>query len=251
MNILGVRIDNYNLKQAEEKVCSFLEQKKQCKIFTPNPEMLVHAQKDEYFKKVLNSGDINLCDGRGIQFVSKEKLHRIPGSDFVHNLCSIAQDKELSVFILGGANQELAKKAGDNLKLKYPDLKVVGTYGGFLLKDNGEELKLNINENNKIIENIKNSRADILFVCLGMGRQEKWIYQNLYKMPSVKIVGGFGGTVDFLAGNIKRAPKWMRRSGLEWLYRLIKQPSRLPRIFNATIKFLFIYYFKLSFRPRR
>jgi len=246
MNILGVRIDNYNLKQAEEKVCSFLKQKKQCKIFTPNPEMLVCVQKDEYFKKVLNSGDINLCDGRGIQIVSKEKLHRIPGSDFVHNLCSIAQDKELSVFILGGANQELAKKAGDNLKIIYPNLKKAGTYGGFILNDKKEILELDIQENNKIIRLINDSKADALFVCLGMGRQEKWIYQNLSKMPNVKIAGGFGGVVDFLAGNIKRAPKWIRQSGLEWLYRLVKQPSRLPRIFNATIKFLYIYYFKKS-----
>ena len=119
------------------------------------------------------------------------------------------------------------------MKDKYPEAQIVGAEDGGKLKS-GEWV---LEENNKVIENINNSGANLLLVAFGQVRQEMWIDKNLPLMPGVKVAIGIGGTFDFLSGQIKRAPKWMRSLGLEWLFRLIKQPSRIGRIWNAVIVF--------------
>ena len=103
------------------------------------------------------------------------------------------------------------------------------------------KLEYDPDANEQIINNINNSGADILFVAFGHNKQEKWIYENLAKMPSVKIAMGVGGAFDYISGKIKRAPCWMRKIGLEWMYRLMRQPQRIIRIFNATLKFIWLF----------
>lgn len=227
MMFLGVKIDGLNLPQSLQKAGEFLNSAGQYKIFTPNPEMIVKAQKDEYFKKVLNEGDLNLCDGFGLSLFSGAP--RVTGVDFMLELCRLAVEQGKSVYLLGTGKDEVVKKTADELIKKFNNLKIAGYDKGPVI----DEAK--ILSPNFIIQ------ADILFVAFGMGKQEKWIAENLPKMPGVKIAVGVGGAFDYLSGVVPRAPGFMRAIGLEWMYRLIKQPARLPRIFNATVKFIYYY----------
>ena len=204
-------------------------------IFTPNPEFIVKAQKDEYFKKVLNAGDLNLCDGMGLQIFTGIK--RVPGVDFMLEVCKLAAEQNRGVYLLGSGNDEVVKKTAEELQKKFPSLKIVGYDKGPMI----DELRIkNYELCADCIAKINEVQPDILFVAFGMGKQEKWIYENLSKMPSVKIAMGVGGSFDFISGKVKRAPLFLRRLGLEWMYRLIQEPRRFGRIFNATAKFTYL-----------
>lgn len=231
--ILGVRIDGLSLDEARTKAREFLFSG-QHKIFTPNPEFLVKAQKDEYFKKVLNSSDLNLCDGFGLQLASGIK--RIPGVDFMIELCGIAAEQGSGVYLLGSGSDEVIHKTAENLLKKFSNLKIAGMDKGPKINENPDGTILT--ENNEVVlEKINQTGAQILFVAFGMGKQEKWVYENLDKLPNIKIVMGVGGSFDYISGTVKRPPLFLRRIGLEWMYRLFKQPGRLGRILNAVIKF--------------
>ena len=150
------------------------------------------------------------------------------GVDFVGDFCKICEKESKSVYFLGGRDG-IAQKTADRLKKRFPDLKISGWLdGGINLKD--------------CCKLIKSASPDVLFVALGAPRQEKWIYDNLREIPSVKLAIGVGGAFDFISGNVKRAPKFMRRLGLEWLWRLIIQPWRVRRIFNAVIVFPILFF---------
>jgi len=242
--ILDVRIDELNKKQALEKVAGFLESDKQNKIFTPNPEMLVDAQKDNYFRDILNSGDLNVCDGKGVEFVSCGRLKRVPGVDFMLDICKLTEEKGKSIYLLGSGSDEILKKTAEVLQEKFPLLKIVGYSRGPSItteqQNNRTTLLYNKDKNEDTIYDIITSAPDILFVAFGHGKQEKWIEENLADLPSVKVAMGVGGSFDFISGKTKRAPVWMRKIGFEWLFRFFIEPSRLKRIWKATIVFLFL-----------
>ena len=240
LSVLGIKISDINQKKALEKVNFFLDSEKQFKIFTPNPEMVVAAQKDKYLREVINTGELNICDGKGIQLVLKNKVERITGVDFMLDVCKIASEKSKSVYLLGSKSRKVVQDCANNIKKKYPNISIVGMDEGLNILEYKQ--KLEIENNEEIIKKINNSKTDILFVAFGHSKQEKWIYQNLNKMPSVRIVMGVGGAFDFISGNVKRAPKWVRAVGMEWLFRLIRQPRRFLRIFRATFVFLYLYY---------
>lgn len=252
MYFLGIKIDEITKEKALQRVSEFLSgglpgealaKTGQYKIFTPNPEFVVKAQKDEYFKKVLNSGDLNLCDGKGLELFNKIK--RITGVDFMLEICRLAAEHGKSVYLLGSGSDEVVRKTVENLQMQFPGLKIVGYDKGPMINENIQYPISNIlPTNNSTIQQINQSNPSILFVAFGMGKQEKWIYENLSKMPSVKIAMGVGGSFDFISGKIKRAPLFLRQLGLEWLYRLIQEPHRIGRIFNATIKFTWLAIFK-------
>ena len=130
MHCLGIKIDNLATTQALKKVANFLDSDKQQKIFTPNPEMIVDAQEDSYFKEVLNSGDLNICDGKGVELFSKEKINRIPGTDFMLEICKIAEEKNKSVFFLGSGSREVLNKLIEQIKIRFPNLKIAGSHPG-------------------------------------------------------------------------------------------------------------------------
>ena len=243
MQFLGVKVDEVNKEQALQKVTEFLVSG-QHKIFTPNPEFVVKAQKDEYFKQVLNSGDLNLCDGKGLELFTKIK--RITGVDFVWEVCRLAAEQNRGVYLLGSGNDEVVKKTVEELQKKFPNLSIAGYDKGPVINESSQSAIRSSQPNNSTIEQINRSGAEVLFVAFGMGKQEKWIYENLSKMPNVKIAMGVGGSFDFISGKVKRAPLFLRRLGLEWLYRLIRQPSRIGRILNATIRFTWLVLFKKS-----
>ncbi len=240
MNILGIKIDNFSKKDVLEKVKLFCNSEKQYKIFTPNPEMIVDAQKDKYFKEVLNGGDINICDGKGIQLVSAEKLERIAGTDFVQDICELSENLKKSIYLLG-STQEILKKTKEKFKKDYPELDIAGFSAGPHIKIIDEELKyVNSMINEATINDINLCKPDILLVAFGHNKQEKWISEHLKMIPSVKVAIGVGGAFDYLSGSVKRAPEWMRTIGFEWLYRLIIQPKRFGRILKATIVFMYL-----------
>lgn len=242
--LLGVKIDLQTKEEAVKKVEVFLADQDQHTIFTPNPEMLVDAQTDSYFREVLNTSDLNVCDGKGIQLFLKNKTERIPGVDLLIDICSICQKEQKNIFLLGSGSSEVVQQTKKALEEKFPHLKIVGIHPGIPIAiTEDKKIQFDEQENNDMIASIVESEPDVLFVAFGHGKQEKWIYQFLADMPSVKIAMGVGGSFDYISGKIKRAPKLLRRMGFEWLWRLIREPKRIKRIWKATFVFI-IFYFK-------
>jgi len=248
MNTLGVRIDNNSKSAVLNKISEFFDNGKpdftkatpgkQHKIFTPNPEMLVDAQKDEYFKQVLNSGDLNVCDGFGLSLVSG--VPRYPGVELMLDICALAEKEGRSVYLLGSGDKTVISNLQLIIKEKFPNLKIVGSHPGHKLQVTSYKLQVDKEQNDELIANIILSAPDILFVAFGHNKQEKWIEKNLKNLPSVKIAMGVGGSFDFISGKVKRAPLLIRKIGLEWMWRVVLEPKRLRRILNATVKFTYL-----------
>lgn len=194
-------------------------------IFTPNAKMLLQADASREFLAILNSSDYNLPDGVGILIASRllggNIKHRITGIDFAQSLLRLAEKRGYRVFLLG-AEKGVAKKARKNLKKSFPKLKICGAHHGYLKKSG--------KENEALVKKISAARPDILFVCFGSPLQEKWILKNSRKISSLRLSIGLGGSLDVWAGKTNRAPEFMQKAGLEWLYRTIKEPKR-ARIF--------------------
>lgn len=241
--LLSVRFSALNRSQIFEFVQLALQEgKEQKKIFTPNPEMLVKAQHDVYFKTVLNRSDLNLCDGRGTElalryFYPHEIIERITGADFTLELCRLAEKLQKRVFLLGSGSTSLVESAAKKLQALFPRLIVVGTDAGPYLSEDAHGRLVEPDTTRALIEKINQSAPEILLVAFGMGKQEKWIHVHVSELSSVVLAVGVGGTFSFLAGALPRAPQWLRSIGLEWLYRLWQEPRRLTRIYRATLVF--------------
>ena len=230
--ILSVNISTLTKREILKIVALRARQKKRTVIFTPNPQILLSAQKSSE-AELLNFADVNIPDGIGIVIASKMRggkiKSRISGIDLAESILLLAQKMGYSVFLLGAA-KGVAKKAKRGLKMRYPHLNICGAYHGYF-KKSGEE-------NEKIVKAISKKRPDIILVCMGYPVQEKWIVENAPSLPSVKIFIGLGGSLDVWSGNKKRAPAPFRLIGLEWLYRTIKEPRR-AKIFLDIPRFLF------------
>lgn len=233
INILGVEFDNLNMEEAINKCNEFLQSDKLNYIVTPNPEIVMEAKKDEEFKTILNKADLSIPDGIGIVIASKilkKPLgERVAGFDLICNLFNNNQ-KEKNVYLLG-SKPGICEMAKEKIEEKY-NVKVVGLHDGYFKED----------EESKIIEDINNSGANILLVGMGMKKQEKLIYKYKDNL-NIKIAIGCGGSIDVFSGAVKRAPKFFQKCGLEWLYRIIKQPTRIKRMMVLP-KFLLIVLFK-------
>lgn len=232
--LLGVRIWAGTCLEAQKQSRVFLTGDAQHMIFTPNPEMLVLAHRDKEFRDILNSSSLNLCDGKGIQLFAKNKPERIPGVEFIYELCAIAVEEGKSVYLLGSGAQKTVEKARAELKRQFPKLTIVGAASGPRLDDQG------VGDDEKAVDDIIAAAPDILLVGFGHGKQERWIAKHLTEFPSVKIAMGVGGSFDFISGKVKRAPEIVQKLGFEWLWRLVLQPWRLKRIWTAVIVFLFL-----------
>jgi N-acetylglucosaminyldiphosphoundecaprenol N-acetyl-beta-D-mannosaminyltransferase len=234
-NILGVLIDKININEILEKVDSFLKDGKKHYIVTPNPEMVAEAQKDSEFKNILNQADIAIPDGFGLILASwwlRDRIKkRVTGVDLVWRLAEKIEKTDHKLFLLGGEGN-VAEEAAAKLKVKYPELKIVGAEMGHW--DIGKSGNW---ENKDLNSRINQAKPDILLVAFGHGKQEKWIYHNLPKLESVKVAIGVGGTLNYISGKVKRAPNILRHLGLEWCWRLGKEPWRWKRIITAVIIF--------------
>ena len=241
INILGVDIENsLTIDTVLEKIEAAIESKQKLFITTVNPEIVMAAKKDNEFKEILNKADLSLPDGVGLRYAAffrgKSLKQTIPGSSLTEEICRAANEKSYKIFLLGG-DPRVAELAAIKLKKRLNNIQIVGAEEGMSRKNFSYC-------DQKLIKKINQVRPDILFVSFGAPKQEKWIYYNLPKLNSVKIAVGVGGTFDFLAGIIKRAPLVFRAAGFEWLYRLIKQPKRIKRILTAVILFPLAVVFK-------
>lgn len=257
MNILGVNISEISKEQATERLAEFLIDGRQHLIFTPNPEMLVEAEHDWFFKQALNQADLAMADGFGLVLAAKylyhQPLSRLTGMDLLEEICKVAIAEHRSVFLLGG-ERGVAEKAAEKLTIRHPDLRIVGAEHGIKLTCAGCQNKgalretkylvgmdMDAEDNQLLLERLRAAKPDILLVAFGHGKQEKWLAEYLPQLPSVKIGMGVGGAFDFLAGRVSRAPRWLRQLGLEWLWRWSRQPIyRTHRIWRAVITFSFL-----------
>jgi N-acetylglucosaminyldiphosphoundecaprenol N-acetyl-beta-D-mannosaminyltransferase len=261
IDLLGIHVNTETRSQVLDLIEQNLAHNKTTFIVTPYSEFFQRCFRDQKFRSVLNSADIAIPDGistvwlahylslplksqdfyfkvieaffqmiwSGLQIIfAQNKIHdvipqRIPGSDFFWDLVKLASRKKLKIFLLGG-HGDTPQIVKQKVLEKYPNASIVGVS--------------NTNPSDpNLIRQIKESSADLLLVAFGPGSQEIWIYENLYA-TSAKIAIGLGGTFDYIAGKRKLAPTWIRKTGLEWLYRLITQPYRVKRIWNATYGFL-------------
>ncbi|MCF6276472.1 MAG: WecB/TagA/CpsF family glycosyltransferase [Candidatus Magasanikbacteria bacterium] len=239
---LGVRLDKLTRRMAGKKIQVFLDGNSQYKIYTPNPEMLVKAHGDKGFREILNKADLNICDGKGISICSFGAMQSIPGVDFMLDICKIIEKKDVKVFLLGSDDAKVVRKTALNLTKVFPKLAISDFHEGPQVIENKDgSLWVEETVNNLVLERIRRSKADVLFVAFGHGKQEKWIERYLKELPNVKIVMGVGGAFDFISGSVERAPEIMQSFGLEWLWRLKNNPKRWKRIWNAVIVFPYLY----------
>lgn len=227
IRVLNVPISNVNRENAKKNILTWLYEENSRMVFTPNSEMVMTAQHDEKLKCALGAADMVIPDGIGVVWASKyseKKLsERVAGCDLVQDVLKELAGTDKTVYFLGGA-PGVAELASDNMRKKHVGLKIIGTQHGYFKQE----------EDNIIVENIKSLKPDLLLVGLGVPRQEKWIVDNKDRL-GVKVAIGVGGTIDIMAGTAKRAPVIFQKLGLEWSYRLIKQPTRIVRMMQLPI----------------
>ncbi len=210
------------MNEAIEKCKNFIMSDKGNLVVTPNPEIVMRAKCDEGFKKIINTAELVIPDGIGIikasNILNTPLKERVAGYDLICNLLDLYQNGDATFFFLG-SKPGYAAEAKEKLEKKYPNIKIVGTHDGYFKPEDEEN----------IIAEVRNLKPDILLVGLGAPKQE--ILINKYKNEGFFKIGiGCGGSIDVLAGKVKRAPKIFIKLHLEWFYRLLKQPTRFKRM---------------------
>ncbi|MGQ9768220.1 MAG: WecB/TagA/CpsF family glycosyltransferase [Anaerolineae bacterium] len=238
MTILGVRVDALTYDDLRERIAGFIAAGGPHQICTANPEFVMEARRNPPFREVLAQADLVLADGVGLLWAARWLGHHLPqrvtGSDGVPLIAAWAAKAGWRIFLLGAA-PGVAKRAGQILVQRYPGLQVVGAYAGSPADAEAPE----------IIARIQAAQPHVLFVAYGAPKQDLWIAKHREAL-GVPVMMGVGGTLDFIAGVQKRAPLWVQRLNLEWLFRLITQPWRwrrqldLPRFVWAVIKERFL-----------
>lgn len=228
LNVLGINISRADKKAVLKEIKGFLADNKQHYIVTPNPEIILNAVKDEELFYILNQADLAVPDGIGLKFAAwalLKNIFRLTGADLTAEILRIAETEHRRIAIFNW-RLSLSKTADIEaaLRAKYPRL-------NFAVEEVDREWDM------PYYQNINVFQPEIIFVTLGAPWQEKFIRHNLQKMPFVKVAIGVGGAFDFLTGKIARAPKILRITGFEWLWRLYKQPGRWKRIYRAVIVF--------------
>ena len=233
--LLNTSINNLTISEAIDAIEKMITSKDKSYIVAVNIDVIIKIENDPYLKKIVDEANLVLVDGQPLVWISKYNGYtikdKVSGSDLVPLLCKVAAKKGYKIFILGG-KEGVAKKAQKQLEEKFPNINIVGTYAppfGF---------EKNSNELTYINNMISRAHPDLLITCFGCPKQEKWIYENISKYDA-KVSICAGATVDFLAGNVKRAPHWMSTHGLEWFYRFLMEPKRMfKRYFIDDIKIL-------------
>ncbi len=235
VDILGILFSPMGVDSCADHIFDMLSEEGFHYVFTPNSEIVMSAFKDKDFAAVINSADLLTADGIGIIYASKIVGNPIPeraaGYDISLKLLEKLAANGKSVYLFGSA-PGVAEKAAENLAQKFPSLIISGMHDGYF--DSVEE--------QKIIDDINQKAPDVLFVCLGSPKQEKWIFDSRDKL-NAKVAMGLGGCLDVYAGNVKRAPDIFIKLGLEWFYRLIKEPKRFFRML-ALPKFILTVIFR-------
>ncbi|MDR1702382.1 MAG: WecB/TagA/CpsF family glycosyltransferase [Sporomusaceae bacterium] len=222
VKVLGILIDSLNMEQAAAKVEGFILKKKPSLIVTANAEMVMAAQKDAALAEILNTAALVVPDGAGVvwaaRYTGQSVPERVAGYDLAQRLLGLAAQKGYRVFFFGAA-EEVVVKAKERAQRDYPGLEVVGVRNGFFTAA----------DEDSIIAAIKDTKPDILLAALGVPKQEKWLAKN-FEVLNVPVCMGVGGTFDVMAGAVRRAPLWLQKMNLEWLYRLWQEPGRFFRM---------------------
>lgn len=219
-DVLGVAFDNVTLEEAVNRAVALLEQEGPHLVVTPNAELVQRAGQDPEFAQILAKADLVIPDGVGVIYSAKilgrPLKERVPGVDFAAALMERLEGTGSRLFLLG-AKPGVAELAAKRLAIRYPGLVICGVRDGYFQEDG------------PVAEAIRTAGADVVFVCLGAPKQEKWIAAN-GQATGARLLVGLGGSLDVFAGKAKRAPKPVQKLGLEWLYRLYKEPSRIGRM---------------------
>ncbi len=254
--VMGVDFHKLTSDEAVSVVDRFMRSGEQHMVVTPNPEIVLEARKDPKYKKILNKASLRIADGIGILWAANLAKHqgrlarvghgvlslmllsirskgelpeRVTGTDLMEKLIHQSHKMEAKIFLLGAA-PGVARRVADKWRFD----QIVGAFSG----------SPHPRDEAEIVDRINASEANMLFVAYGAPNQEKWILRNLEKIPNIRVAMGVGGAFDFVAGVKHRAPTWMQKSGLEWVYRIVQEPRRIKRILNATLVFPFHVMFK-------
>lgn len=217
--ILGFDVCSIENKKLLEKIFDDYKKNEQLFIVNINPEIIVSNYNNQEFKQVLNKQKYQIPDGTGIVWASKKRngsiKERITGIDLMLDLCEKSQEYDAKIYLYG-SKVGVAEEARKKLIEKYPKINIIGTSDGYC-------------DEKKVIEDIQNKKADILFVGLGSPKQEEFIIKHKEELTNVKVLMPIGGSLDVISETKKRAPKWMIKSNIEWLYRLFQEPKRIFR----------------------
>ena len=222
VDILGVKVDAVTMAQAVERVAELIAARTPSMVATANAEMLLRTTHDAELKTILNAAKLVVPDGAGTVWAAhhlgKRMPERVAGADLVLELMRLAPARAWKFFLFGSA-PGIADKAALKAQELCPGIKIVGTRNGYFTAEDEPD----------IIAQIKHSRPDVLLAALGVPKQEKWLAAHMNEL-GVPVSIGVGGTLDVMAGAVKRAPVWMQRARLEWLFRAMLQPSRAGRL---------------------
>ena len=225
ITLLNTQVDNLTMTEALEQIDNMIVEGKPSYVVTPNVNHIVLLEKDEEFKALYDKADLILTDGQPLIWISRWKknpiVEKVSGSDLFPKVCELAAQKGHSLYILG-AGEGVAEEAAKKMQEQYSGLKIAGVYSpAFGFENQPETVR-------EIMAHIQAAKPDVLAVSLGSPKAEKFIYRYLNEMQ-VPVSMSIGAAVDFAAGNVKRAPQWMSRCGLEWLYRVMREPKRLAK----------------------
>ena len=240
IELFGLQFDRLSLKEAVEKIDSYIKSGQPRQIVVVNAAKIVKARYDWELLQILQSADLVGPDGVPLVWVSKllgkPLPGRVNGTDLMEKLIPFAADRKYSIYFFG-AKEEIIKKTVSLYSQLYPNLRIAGYRNGYFSDAEEED----------IVNEIKNSGADILLVGMGTPQKEKWIKRNLLKL-NVPVVHGVGGSFDVVAGYVNRAPLWMQKWGLEWLYRLCQEPGRMWKRYLVTNSIFCLLVFKEMIR---
>ncbi len=234
INILGVKVDKVTIAQARDRIMEFLKEDGFHSVYTPNSEIIMAAYKDPEFAELLNRSELLTADGIGVVHAAKilgsPLEERAAGYDIAREVLDRMNNIGTSLYLFGG-KPGVAEEAAKKLNEEYPNIPIVGTRNGYFKPE----------EEADIVKDINDSGAQMLFVCLGAPMQEKWIDRHRTELKP-RVAMGIGGSLDVFAGRVERAPEAWCKLGLEWLYRLKKEPWRFKRmtvlpIFGLTVIF--------------
>ena len=220
-SILGVKIDQVTMEEAVANIAAMIAEPKPHLVITANSEMVMAAKRDPLLYEIIERADLVVPDGIGLiwagRILNQPLPERVPGVELIEALLAEGVRRQWRVFLLG-AEPAVVEQAAKRIAVQYNGINIVGTHHGFFKRE----------EQQQVLDKIKGSHPDILFVALGVPKQEKFAAAHLASL-GVPVAMGVGGSFDIFAGTARRAPYWMRRIGLEWLYRILKQPTRIRR----------------------
>lgn len=220
IEILGVAFDNVTMDEAVDRALTLMEARSAAYVVTPNPEIVMSAREDPALALAIQNADMVLPDGVGVIYGGKilgtPLKEKVPGIDFASRVMERLSQRNGRVYLFG-AKPGVAELAGENLQKQFPGLLIAGTCDGYFTDDS------------PIIDAINEAKPDLLLVCLGSPKQELWMQSNAKRL-NVGLMAGLGGSLDVFAGIVERAPERWQKLGMEWLYRLMKQPKRVGRM---------------------